>query len=547
MSKNQARTVIKKAQCRTMIPDGYRLQPQFHPEVPGADRTIELDGESLCLEDFVAVARFGNPVSLSPQAKKRMQASRELTEKIAGEGRVAYGITTGFGDFQKVAVPEAMSNQLSTNLILSHCTATGEPYSDEVTRGIMLLRANALCGGYSGVRPVLVEMLIEMLNKNILPVIPQKGSLGSSGDLAPLAHMTLPMLGLGEARYQGEVLPGGEAMRRAGIPTLKTLVSKEGLGMTNGTCAMTSVGALALFDTKRAADLADVIASMDFEGLTGLRNAFDERIHKVRGQLGQQIVAQHMRELLEGSEILDNCQNDRVQDAYALRCIPQVHGAVRDALQYVGNIVESELNAVTDNPLIFPEDEAVISGGNFHGEPLAIPFDTLGIAASELANISERRIERMVNAALSNGLTPFLTTRAGLNSGYMIVQYAAASMVSENKVLAHPASVDSIPSSANQEDFVSMGTTAARKAAAIVDNTFSVLADELMTACQAIDIRRLLKSHGQGITPLHQAIYEKVRETIPFYETDREIRPDIREAERLLRSGEIEKVIRKYP
>ena len=500
-------------------------------------QTITVDGHSLTLEKFVKVARFGAKVRLDPDARERMQASRNLTEKIADEGRVAYGITTGFGDFQKVAVPEELSNQLSTNLILSHCTAAGEPYPDDVTRGIMLLRANALCGGFSGVRPVLVERLLAMLNKNVLPVIPQKGSLGSSGDLAPLAHMTLPLLGLGEAKYKGKVLPGGEAMKKAGIPTLTTLVSKEGLGMTNGTCAMTSVGALALYDTKRAAGMADIIASMDFEALTGLKNAFDERIHKARGQKGQMLVAKHMRELLEGSEIIDRAQHDRVQDAYALRCIPQVHGAVRDALEYIETIVKRELNAVTDNPLIFPDDEAVISGGNFHGEPMAIPFDTLGIAAAELAGISERRIERMVNAQLSNGLTPFLTKEAGVNSGFMIVQYAAASMVSENKIYAHPACVDSIPSSANQEDFVSMGTTSARTAAMIVENLYHVLADELLTVCQAIDVRRFLNTHGQGMTPLHQAIYEKVRETIPTYEKDREIWPDIREAERIVRSG----------
>ena len=351
--------------------------------------------------------------------------------------------------------------------------------------------------------------------------------------------MTLPMLGKGLARYQGEELPGAEAMKRAGIQTLETLVCKEGLGMTNGTCAMTSVGSLALYDTLCAAQLADIIGSLDFEGLTGLRNAFDPRIHAVRGQKGQMLVARNMLKLLEGSEILDNCQNDRVQDAYALRCIPQLHGAVRDALDYVKEKVDIELNAVTDNPLLFLEDEAVISGGNFHGEPMAIPFDTLGIACSELANSSERRTERMVNAALSNGLTPFLTTKPGVNSGFMIVQYAAASMVSENKVLAHPASVDSIPSSANQEDIVSMGTTAARKAGWIVQNTLSVLADELLTACQAIDIRRQLNTHGQGMSPVHEAIYKHVREKVDFFEIDREIWPDIKAVEAMVRSGEL--------
>ena len=509
-------------------------------------RNVVLDGNSLTLETFVAVARFGAEVSVTEEAYTHMQKSRELAEKIADEGRVAYGITTGFGDFQKVAVPEEMSNQLSTNLILSHCTATGEPYSDEVVRGIMLLRANALLGGVSGVRPLLVKILVEMINKNVLPVIPQKGSLGSSGDLAPLAHMTLPILGLGEAKFEGTVLPGKEAMEKAGIETVPTLVCKEGLGMTNGTCAMTSVGALALYDTLNAAKLADVIASMSFEGLTGLRNAFDPRIHRVRGQKGQMLVAENMRKLLYGSEILDNCQKDRVQDAYALRCIPQIHGAVRDALEFVRDKVEIELNAVTDNPLIFPEDEAVISGGNFHGEPMAIPFDLLGIACAELADISERRTERMVNASLSNGLTPFLTTEAGVNSGYMIVQYAAASMVSENKVLAHPASVDSIPSSANQEDIVSMGTTAARKARDITQNTLSVLAYELLTACQAIDIRRRINTHGHGITPLHEALFEAVRKDAPFYEIDREIWPDIRAVEKLVRDESLLRITEQY-
>ena len=513
---------------------------------PSNIKEVTLDGRSLVFEEFIAAARFQAPVKIAPEALERMQKSRELTEKIQKSGKPTYGITTGFGDFQKVAVPEEMSTQLSTNLILSHCTACGEPYADEIVRGILLLRVNNLLVGFSGVRPLLAEIMVEMLNKNVLPVIPEKGSLGSSGDLAPLAHMTLPILGLGEAKYQGEVLPGAEAMKRAGIKTVDTLVCKEGLGMTNGTCAMTSCGALALYDSICAAEMADVIASMTFEGLTGLRNAFDPRIHEARGHKGQILVADNMRMLLEGSEILDNCQQDRVQDAYALRCIPQIHGAVRDALQFVIHKVDIEINAVTDNPLIFPDDEAVISGGNFHGEPMAIPFDLLGIACSEIANISERRIERMVNPALSNGLTPFLTTEPGVNSGYMIVQYAAASMVSENKVLAHPASVDSIPSSANQEDIVSMGTTAARKARDIVQNTLSVLALELLTACQAIDIRKRLNTHGQKLSPFHQHVYNMFRREIPFYEVDRELWPDIRKAEAFIRRKDLLDLIDEY-
>ena len=513
---------------------------------PKKIQNVVIDGHSLTFESFIAVARFGARVELAASAKEAMQRSRDLAEKISAQKRVAYGITTGFGDFATVAVPDEMSAQLSTNLILSHCTGTGEPYSDEQVRGMMLLRANALCVGVSGVRPILVQMMIEMLNKGVTPIIPQKGSLGSSGDLAPLAHMSLPLLGRGKAWFDGVEMTGAEAMAKAGIATLDTLVSKEGLGLTNGTCAMTSVGSLALYDTICAAQMGDVIGSLSFEGLTAQRNAFDPRVHEVRHQIGQINVAANLRKLLDGSEILDNAQGDRVQDAYALRCVPQLHGACRDALDYVLDKAERELNAVTDNPLMFLEDEAVISGGNFHGEPMAIPFDTLGIAASELADASERRTERMVNAALSNGLTPFLTVEGGVNSGYMIVQYAAASMVSENKIYAHPASVDSIPSSANQEDIVSMGTTAARTAGMIVQNTLDCLALELMTACQAIDIRRKLNTHGQGITPLHQAIYDKVRAVVPFYDLDREIWPEIDAVKKIVYSGEILELVKEF-
>ena len=510
---------------------------------PKSIQNVVLDGHSLTFEAFIAVARFGAKVELADSALEAMQRSRALAEKIAGQKRVAYGITTGFGDFATVAVPEDMSNQLSTNLILSHCTGTGDPYSQEQVRGMMLLRANALCVGISGVRPVLVEMLIEMLNKNVVPVIPQKGSLGASGDLAPLSHMGLVLLGLGEAWYEGEKLHGGEAMKRAGIPALETLVCKEGLGITNGTCAMTSVGALNLYDTIQAAQLADVISSLTLTALTGQRSAFQERLHTARGHIGQIQVAKNIRMLTDNCEILDRCQGVRVQDAYALRCIPQVHGAIRDSLAYIKSKVDIELNAVTDNPLIFCEDEAVVSGGNFHGEPMALPFDFLGIACSEIASISERRTERMVNAALSNGLTPFLTTEGGINSGFMIVQYSAASMASENKVLAHPACVDSIPSSANQEDFVSMGTTAARKAGTILENTLSVLAFELLTACQAIDVRRMTRTYGKGLSPVGEAIFSHVREKVAFMDIDRELWPDIQAVETMVRSGELLEIV----
>lgn len=506
-------------------------------------QNVVIDGHSLTFEAFVAVARFGARVELAASAKEAMQRSRDLAEKISNEKRVAYGITTGFGDFATVAVPDELSAQLSTNLILSHCTGTGDPYSDEQVRGMMLLRANALCVGVSGVRPILVEMLVEMLNKGVTPIIPQKGSLGASGDLAPLSHMGLVLLGRGMANYHGAKLPGGKAMEKAGIPVLDTLVSKEGLGITNGTCAMTSVGALNLYDTIQAAQLADAISSLTLTALTGQLNAFEERVHTVRGHKGQLRVAKNMRLLTEGCEILEKSKGVRVQDAYALRCIPQVHGAVRDALEYVLSKVEIELNAVTDNPLLFNEDEAVISGGNFHGEPMALPFDFLGIACSEIAGISERRTERMVNAALSNGLTPFLTTVGGVNSGFMIVQYSAASMASENKILAHPACVDSIPSSANQEDFVSMGTTAARKSGTILQNTLSVLAFELLTACQAIDVRRRQGTYGTGLSAVGEAMFNRVRKDVAFMEIDREIWPDIQAVEALVRSGELLEIV----
>ena len=512
-------------------------------QYPDAIRQVVLDGHSLTLEALVAVARFHAKVSLADSAVEAMTRSRALVEKISAERRVAYGISTGFGDFATVAVPEEMSSQLSTNLILSHCAGTGEPYSEEQSRAMLLLRANTLCAGLSGVRPVLVQTLVDMLNRGVTPVVPQKGSLGASGDLAPLSHIGLVLLGKGEAWYGGERLPGKDAMDRAGIPILNTLVSKEGLGITNGTCAMTGIGALCLYDAMEAARMADVIGALSFTALCGQRATFQDRMHIARGQPGQLLVARNLRYLTEDSEILNNAEGERVQDAYALRCMPQVHGAVRDALHYIRTKVEIELNAVTDNPLAFLEDEAVISCGNFHGEPMALAFDFLGIALSELASMSERRLERMVNHNLSNGLPPFLTPEGGVNSGFMIVQYSAASMASENKVLAHPACVDSIPSSANQEDFVSMGTTAARKATWILENTRSVLAYELLTACQALDIRRRMGTHGQGVSPACEAIYQRVRKEISFCETDRELRLDIEKIEKIIRSGELQPLI----
>lgn len=502
---------------------------------------VILDGQGLTVEKVVAVARFGAKVRISDEAMAAMQKSRAMVDEIIEEGRVAYGISTGFGDFSKVSIDKDMLEVLQTNLILSHCTGVGTPFKEDVVRAMMLLRSNALCKGYSGIRPKVVCTLVEMINSGVHPVVPEKGSLGASGDLAPLSHMVLVLLGKGEAYYKGEKLPGAEAMAKAGIQTFN-LKAKEGLALINGTQAMTAVGTLSYYDSLCAARLADITASMTMEALAALENAFDPRVQAVRPHQGQGYVASNIRGMIKGSEIIANSKELRVQDAYALRCIPQVHGAIRDALDHTRRTLEIEMNSVTDNPILFLEDKAVISGGNFHGEPMALVFDYMGIAISELANISERRFERMVNSKLSEGLPAFLTKHGGLNSGYMICQYSAASLVSENKVLAHPASVDSIPSSANQEDHVSMGTIAARKSKDIVENTLSVLAFELMAAAQGIDLR------GGKVSPLNKLVYDMVRDVVPFLDEDRELRIDISKMNELVRSGKIQEcIMNKYP
>ena len=501
---------------------------------PTAIKHVVVDGHSLTLESFVAIARYNATVELAPSALEAMQKSRALAEKIAAEGRVAYGITTGFGEFQKVAVPKEMSNQLSTNLILSHCTAAGEPYADEIVRGMMLLRANALCGGVSGVRPLLVEMLLEMLNKGVTPVVPQKGSLGSSGDLAPLAHMTLPMLGKGEAMYEGVKMTGAEAMAKAGIATLDTLVSKEGLGMTNGTCAMTSVGALALYDSICAAQLGDVIASLSMEGLTGLRNAFDPRIHQVRGQKGQMLVAANMRKLLAGSEILDNCQSDRVQDAYALRCIPQLHGACRDALEYVREKVEIELNAVTDNPLMFLDDEAVISGGNFHGDYVSLEMDKLKIAVTKMMMLAERQLNYLFHDRINETLPPFVNLgKLGLNYGLQAAQFTATSTTAESQTLSNPMYVHSIPNNNDNQDIVSMGTNAAMLTRQVVENGYQVAAIEMLALVQAADY---LQCAGE-LSDATRQLYADIRGIVPRFADDTPKHREIAAIENFLKNN----------
>ena len=493
---------------------------------------VLIDGNSLSLEQFINVVRKGYKVGLTEDAIERIERSRAIVDDLVREGKVVYGITTGFGKFSDITINKEETKALQRNLIMSHACGLGEELDEEIVRGIILLRINALAKGYSGVRLSTINTLIDMLNKGVYPVIPEKGSLGASGDLAPLSHMVLVMLGEGEAYFEGELLPGKEAMDRAGIPIVE-LTSKEGLALINGTQVMTSIGALVVYDSLLLSKMADVIAALTVEALNGIVDAFDERIHKARPHQGQIDTAKNLLKLLEGSEMISRQGEIRVQDAYSLRCIPQVHGSSKDAIRYAKEKVDIEINSATDNPLIFSESESIISGGNFHGQPMALSFDFLGMALSELANISERRFERLVNPQLSN-LPAFLTREAGLNSGFMIVQYSAASLVSENKVLAHPASVDSIPSSANQEDHVSMGTIAARKAREIFNNTRKVLAMELLAACQAIDLRGK-KKLGRGT----EIAYSIFRESLsPIWE-DRIMHLEISKSEEILKSNRI--------
>jgi len=492
---------------------------------------IVLKPQGLSLLEVVQVARKGAKVVLSEELKEKINQSRQLVEKMIEQKRVVYGITTGFGKFATVTIGPEDTRALQHNLIVSHAVGVGKPLPEETVRAMMLLRAYSLSRGYSGIRLTTIQALLDALNAGIHPVVPEKGSLGSSGDLAPLSHMILPLLGLGEAFYKGKRISGQEALQAVGLKPI-VLEAKEGLALNNGTQCMTAVAALVIADGEKLVHAADIIAALTMEALNGMPSAFDPRIHQIRNHPGQIETATTMLNLLEGSEYTAPKDHPRVQDAYALRCIAQVHGPIKEALAYAKQVVEREINGVTDNPLIFLDTEEAISGGNFHGEPIALALDFLGIAFSELANIAERRLERLVNPALSNGLPAFLTTRGGVNSGFMIVQYSAAALVSENKILAHPASVDSIPSSANQEDHVSMGTIAARKAAQIVDHATHVLAMELLAACQGIDLRGP-KRLGKGTEPT----YRKLRNRVAMLEEDRVMYQDIDAAVALIREG----------
>lgn len=403
-------------------------------------KKVVIDNGNLTLDEFIAVCRNGAEVEIADEAVKRINDSRDTVREFVDNGKIVYGVTTGFGRFSEVCVTKEQSKKIQNNLIVSHAVGSGDFFDTDITRGIILLRINNLCIGYSGVRYSTVATMVEMLNKGVHPLIPEKGSLGASGDLAPLAHMVLPMLGHGKAEYKGEILNGAKAMEKAGIGTIE-LVAKEGLALINGTQVMTSVGAHTVYDAMKLLDVADLSASLTFEALHGIVSVLDPRLHQLRPHRGQIQTAGNIMKMLEGSECTMKQCRKKVQDAYSLRCTPQVHGASRDAIEFVKEKVEIEMNSVTDNPIIFHDTKEGISGGNFHGQPVALAFDFLGIALAELADISERRLERMVNPAL-NGLPAFLVENGGLNSGFMIVQYSAAALVSENKVLSHPARGD---------------------------------------------------------------------------------------------------------
>ncbi len=494
---------------------------------------IKIDGEELTTEDVEKVSRGFEEVVLAEESRKKVGSSRDIVEGKSDSDENIYGINTGFGDLADVKIDKEKTKELQENLIRSHASGVGEPLKKEVVRATMLLRANTLAKGYSGVRPVIIERLLQLLNKRVHPVIPAKGSVGASGDLAPLAHMSLVSMGEGEAVYQGKKLSGEEAMKRADIEPV-SLRAKEGLALLNGTQVMTAIGALAVQDGKSLLKAAQIASAMSLEALMGTDAVFDERLHKVRPHPGQKRCAANLRKLTEGSEIIESHREcDRVQDPYTLRCMPQVYGAAKDALEYVENVLNIEMNSATDNPLVFSDGDA-ISGGNFHGQPVALALDFLSMAISEIGDISERTTDKLMYEEES-GLPRFLTKESGLNSGFMIAQYTAASLVSENKVLSHPASVDSIPTSAGQEDHVSMGTISARHLREIVENVQYAVAIELISAAQALEFHEL--TPGRGV----KAAYEFIRRSIEPLERDRSLHEDIKRAKKMIEKGSLVK------
>lgn len=500
---------------------------------------ITIDGNSLTVDKVVRVARNREKVKIHVACRKKVDKSAEVVRRFVDEGRRVYGITTGIGSFADVVIPHTHVRELQRNLLMSHATGT-EPYiNDDQVRAMMLLRLNALIKGYSGIRWTTLQRLLYFLNNDILPLVPQKGSVGASGDLVPLAHMSAPLIGLGQVKVKGRIRDAADILAELGLKPL-VLEAKEGLALINGTQLMAGVGILNVHDARVLCQTADVAAACSIEALRGTDVPFDPRVHRLRPHPGQALVAENIKKMLAESRILASHKAcAKIQDAYSLRCIPQVHGATRDALRHITAVLETEINSVTDNPIVFPDTQESLSCGNFHGQPVALALDYLGIAVSELANISERRIERLVDPALSN-LPPFLTQEGGLNTGYMITQYAAAALVSENKVLSHPASVDSIPTSANQEDHVSMGTIAAFKATDIIRNVRNVLAVELLCAAQGLDFIR--EKPGKGVAVAHRLI----RRHVPTLTQDRMMSKDLEKVinliseERLLHAVEKE-------
>jgi histidine ammonia-lyase len=502
--------------------------------------TLILDGQSLTLAEIEEVSLSGRNVAIAPAALARVAQSRTHIEEILAAGQTVYGVNTGFGKLADVRIPNGKLAQLQTNLVRSHAGGVGQPLSEAESRAMLLLRANVLAKGFSGCRTELVELLVALLNAGVHPVIPEKGSVGASGDLAPLAHLALVVIGEGEAFYKGQRMAGAEALKRAGVQPL-ALQAKEGLALRNGTQAMTAVGGLAVARGRRMVRLADLAGAMSLEALMGTPAAFDPRIHQARPHAGQIATAEHLIRLLADSEIREShrVKDSRVQDAYCLRCMPQVHGAVRDALEHVRGVLEVEAGSATDNPLVFPEGSstagdsgAVISGGNFHGAPLAYAFDYAAIVLTDLSGITERRIDRLLNPDINEGLPAFLSPDAGLSSGFMMAQIVSAALINECQVLAHPSSTGSIPTSGGKEDHVSMGMTGALKLRQIVEHAERIVAIELMCAAQGLEFRAPLRP-GREI----ERAYRAVRAVVPRLEEDRTLAPEIEAMAAAVRAG----------
>ena len=496
-------------------------------------KPISLGTDGMTLDDLVTVARRRAGVRLMKASEKRIIKSRKLIDLWVRQGKNVYGVTTGFGALSDVAISRKDTRRLQKNILMSHAAGVGNILDEETARAVMALRIKDLARGHSGIRLETVHHMIEMLNRGVCPVVPEKGSVGASGDLAPLAHLSLVLIGMGEAFFQGKRMSGKRALTKCGLKPIQ-LEAGEGLALVNGTQVMTAIGGLAIHDAVQLSRMTDIAAAMSLEVLMGSRTEFDQRIHQVRPHPGQAAAADNMERITQNSEIITSHKDcSSIQDAYTLRCSPQVHGASKDGIAYAKNVIETEMNAATNNPLIFPESKEFLLGGNFHGQPVALAMDFLCMAVAELANISERRVERLVNPMLS-GLPAFLVSDGGLNSGLMIAQYTAASLVSENKVLSHPACVDSIPTSANKEDHVSMGTLSARKCKEIVKNTEHVVAIELLCAAQALDLFTNLKP-GEGTL----AAYGVIRGAVAHLDNDRILSIDIEAVLKLMRNGKV--------